>query len=86
MFRPTCRPSSGAVWQYYNGQVTEDLLRGSTDSHYIIVVVYYIANMQYEYITWLRCKRYLIDELKIKIQWKCYEEMLKDVKKLKSFT
>jgi hypothetical protein len=50
MFRPISRPSSGAIWQYYNGQVTEYLLRGSTESrYYVIVVVYYIANMQYEY-------------------------------------
>jgi hypothetical protein len=40
------------------------LLRGSTESrYYIIVVVYYIANMQYEYTTCLRCKRNLIDKL-----------------------
>jgi hypothetical protein len=84
MFRPTCRPSSGAIWQYYNGKVTEYLLHGSTEwRYYIIVVMYYISNMQYEYTTWLRCKRYLIDKLKnkniIKMLWK----MLKDVKKLK---
>jgi hypothetical protein len=45
--------------------------------------MYYIANVQYEYTVWLRCKGYLIDKLKnkniIKMLWK----MLKDVKKLK---
>jgi hypothetical protein len=43
MFRPTCRPSSGAMWQYYNGQVTEFYSVDPLSHDIIIVLVYYIA-------------------------------------------